>query len=293
MIKEEPLVSIILVNYNGMKDTIECIDSIMNIDYKNYEIVLVDNGSTLCEEFPEVYQKNKRIHYLQSEDNLGFAGGCNLGCRYATEILRTDYLLLLNNDTVVSRDFLSRMMECNHRCGSETIVTGKIYYETDRSKLWYAGGRVDYSRGLAVHFTDDKWYGDKKYPKVTFASGCLILFPSKAFDDVNGLPEEYFLYYEDVDFCCTLQKKEYILRLCPEAVIYHKVNASTGTKSDLSVYYGSRNRLYFVRKFVKKKWRGYISAYTMCFRRILRHPFRSKVVWQAMADFEMGIVGKK
>ena len=286
------LVSIVLVNYNGMKDTVDCINSLLNIRYGNYVIIVVDNGSTDKEDLPSDYLSNNKIVYLKNEDNLGFAGGNNIGCRYAIEELHVDYLLLLNNDTIVDCSFLNHMMSCIEKYGSETVVTGKILYESDHTKLWYAGGRIDYSRGLAVHFTDEKWSSKKRYPKVSFASGCLLLLSSKAFSEIEGIPEEYFLYYEDADLCSILREKGYVIRYCSDAVIYHKVNASTGTKSNLSIYYGSRNRLYFIKKFGKRKIKGYLSAYAMCLRSVLKHPSRIKVVKQAIEDFHMCKMGR-
>ena len=290
---ENPSVSIIIVNYNGMGDTIECISSLLKVSYDNFNIVIVDNGSSQREKLPVEYLENSRIHYIWEDENHGFAGGNNIGCRYAIEKLSAEYLLLLNNDTVVNEDFLSKMMVCAEKCGPQTAVTGKIYYESNRSKLWYYGGKLDLSRGLAIHYTDESRYEGKKYPRVSYASGCLLLLSSQAYKGIDGIAEEYFLYYEDDDLCCALREQGYELRLCTDAVIYHKVNAATGTKSDLSVYYGSRNRLYFVEKYGTNKLKGYISAYAMCFRRILRHPFRSKVVWQAIKDYRVSRMGKR
>ena len=241
---------------------------------------------------PSEYLANNKIVYLKNKDNLGFAGGNNIGCRYAIDELHADYLLLLNNDTIVDCSFLNYMMRCIDKYGSKTVVTGKIYYDSDHTKMWYAGGRIDYSRGVAIHFTDEKWCHKKRNPRVSFATGCLLLLSSKAYSEIDGISDEYFLYYEDADLCSVLREKGYMIRYCPEAVIYHKVNASTGTKSDLSVYYGSRNRLYFIKKFGKRKIRGYISAYAMCLRSVLKRPSRIKVVKKAIEDFYMGRMGR-
>ncbi len=179
-----PLVSIVLVNYNGMQDTIECIDSVLHNKYDNYNIVVVDNGSTKKEIFPSAYFDNPNIFFIQ-EENRGFAAGSNVGCRFAIERTGADYLLLLNNDTIVTDDFLVQLTDSLSREKDKAVVTGKIYYWYDKKRVWYAGGVIDLGKGLVQHvMKDDK---SNAVASVGFASGCLMLIPKNVFNVFNAL----------------------------------------------------------------------------------------------------------
>lgn len=246
---------IVLLNYNGYQDTIDCMESLKNTEYKNLHIIIVDNNSTDgSEEHIKKYIVGKcEYHFIQSGVNLGFSAGNNIGIEYAIS-KGADYICLLNNDTIVEKDFLNPLvkeMDSNKDIG---IASGKILYHDCPNVIWYGGGYISHLRALGVHEgineIDSHIYNNKK--EVCFLTGCFQLIRRQVFEDVGFYDEDYFLYMEDVDFCVRVKQANYKLLYVPESKIYHKVSSSTGgVLSPTTIYYMSRNRLLFNSKFNK------------------------------------------
>lgn len=246
-------VHIILLNYNGYKDTIDCIKSLQSIDYPNYKIVVVDNKSTNDSEknIKKFIKNMENVKFIQTGKNLGFSGGNNVGIKWALEN-NADYICLLNNDTTVEPDFLSvlvKEMESNKEIG---ISAGKIMYYSKPNIIWSAGGYIDEGKCLGYHYgincNDSDEYNIKK--EVTFLTGCLQLIRADLIKKVGLYDEEYFLYMEDVDFCYRAKLEGSKIMYVPESKIYHKVSASTGgEESPMVLYYMTRNVMLFNKKF--------------------------------------------
>lgn len=293
--KVNPEVFIVIVNYNGYKDTIECIRSLKNIEYKNFEIVVVDNnsfdGSVL-----KIKEKFNDINIIESKINLGFSGANNLGIKYAMDN-KADYVLLLNNDTEVDKYFLSNIIERVKDEKNIGISTGKIKYYDDKNVIWYAGGKFNKYKGNSYHIgineVDNNQYDYEK--KVTFISGCYMLIPIHIFEEVGLLSEEYFLYHEDTDYCCKVMKAGYDLFYYGNSYIYHKVSASTGKNSDLYTYYYTRNRCILINNNLEVPFKQI--AFLFYFStRILKIIFKSKernTILQGLKDYRNGVVGYK
>lgn len=247
-------VSIILLNYKGTKDTLSCIESLEKIEYDNFEIIIVENDSP--DDSYEVLSEaigNKHT-LVKSPSNGGFAKGNNIGINYALE-KGTDFVLLLNNDTLVEKDFLREMVNCYHKNKAVGMVGCKILYESRRDLIWYGGGELNLKRFYGLHHgegqKDCEEFNIEK--EVTFNTGCVMLIPREVIQKVGTLPEEYFLYYEDVDYSLTVQEAGYRIFYCPRAVVYHKVSASTGgEESPFAVEWNTRNRIIFMNKFKHK-----------------------------------------
>ena len=264
-----PKVYILILNWNGWKDTLECLESVIRTDYPICSIVIVDNGSTdeSVERIEECLKVNAEIKaiLLKTGCNTGFAGGNNFGIRYILEQKDCDYVLLLNNDTVVEKDFLFRMAETAGANPDAGIVGGRIAYYSSRGENWYAGGRISLWRGCV--------YVDKKpassEPFVTeFITGCLMLIKPEVFHKAGFLEEEYFLGVEDWEFCLKAGR-EYKLMVDPRAVIYHKVSAATGGEnSPLTIYYTARNRMMFINRNLRGLQRVSAFTYTIITRLI-------------------------
>ncbi len=142
--------SIIVLNWNSYDVTRDCLLSLRRLEYSQHEVVLVDNGSVdsspekLAQEFPEV-------RMIRNPTNLGFAGGNNVGIRHALS-RGTDYLLLLNNDTVVAPNLLSELVRVSESSPQIGMVNPKIYYAEPADRIWYAGGRYEPWRTFPKHF---------------------------------------------------------------------------------------------------------------------------------------------
>lgn len=291
----EPKVCIILVNYNSHKDTTECVKSLLEIDYSNYNVILVDNASTEEDPvFEDTFLREKTI-LLKSDVNNGFSGGNNIAIKYAQAELEPDYFLLLNNDTIVDKHFLKEMVNCSKEYSDHAVIGGKIYYYHENNMLWYAGGSYNTDSGFAAHYgykqIDDGSYSKNLY--VSFITGCLMLIPREIIERVGLLNEEYFLYSEDTDYCCRVKNAGYDLVYCAKSIIYHKVSASTGENSPTQQYYMLRNDLYLISKYGTKKILAYLKKINNT--RVL---FTSKrLCWHSMikayVDFAFGRKGKQ
>ena len=249
----ESKVSIILLNYNTTDDAIQCINSLLKIDYGNYDIIIVDNMSKDDEydRLNKYIQNIEKCSLIRSKENRGFAYGNNIGIKYAID-KGCDYVLLLNCDTEVERNFLSELIKPIKK--NEELVAisiGKIKYFHDKKKLWYAGGEIKWNNYIGIHFGEGEkdigQYDEEK--EITFATGCCMLINCRL--DFNFfLPEEYFMYYEDVDFCANVLGNGYKIVYSPKSVIYHKVGGSSGgEQSSFTLRWSNRGRLIFMNKY--------------------------------------------
>lgn len=245
------MVAIILVNYNGADDTIDCIKSLSEIKDIDYEIVVVDNCST-DNSVDKLRQSQEMYSFtlLQAECNNGFSSGNNIGIKYAKN---ANYYLLLNNDTVVEPDFLIKLIDefqKNPKCGASI---SKILYYTQPDTIWYAGGNLNRrtARSEHYHFNEKNNACDTLSRKVTFASGCCLCVSKEAIETVGLLNEDFFLYEEDAEFCYRIIEAGFEIIYVPNSVIYHKVSASTGQGSPMSQFYTVRNKYYLIRLHFK------------------------------------------
>lgn len=247
MSKKQPLVYIVIVNYNGLNDTIECIESLKKINYKNYKIIIVDNDSNdnsyciLKEKYADF------IEIIELNDNIGFAGGNNIGINIAIKD-EAKYVLLLNNDTIVKENFLCELVEVAEEDDKVGAVGGKIYYFDYKDIIWYAGAKINKFTGKTNHIGVNKYDNgqfDKK-KQTDYITGCLMLVPVSVVKNVGLMDESYFLYYEETDWCAKIRKAGYKLVYQPTSVIYHKVSKSTKKINDVMGYYYDRNSYYFI-----------------------------------------------
>lgn len=247
----ESKVGIVLVNYNSYEDTIECLESLNRIDYQNYFIVIIDNCSTDDSYLKLKSFESKSIFVFKSEFNGGWSSGNNLGINKCIQ-LDCEYILLLNNDTLVEKDFLSLIVsfyEANKDCG---IVAPKIMYNSNRSMIWYAGGKINFHKFLAEN-TGNKIVNNNRFIEVCeteYITGCAMLINRKIISECGYLPEDYFMYLEDVDYSLNVRQRGYRLYVCPKSIIYHKVSASTGGEdSPFTIKWMTRNRWLFFKKY--------------------------------------------
>jgi len=245
-----PKVFIVILNWNNWPETIKCLDSLKNNDYPVQEVVIVDNGSEK-KISPDNLPLAVKIIYNQK--NLGFAGGNNVGIRYALK-KGADYVLLLNNDTRVSSDFLTKLMEAGEKDKFFGFLGPKIYFEDEPRKIWFAGGKISwlYHKGeMRGYGEEDKGqYDFPRFQVVDYITGCCLLVKKEVIEKIGLIPEEYFLYYEDTAWSLKARKNGFKCVFVPGAWIRHKGSASSQEGSPSYIYYHTRNGLMMARQFM-------------------------------------------
>ena len=285
--------AVIIVNYNGYRDTEECLASLRKVPTPDMLVVVVDNGSTndSVERLKE-FMMGEKEHLICTEDNLGFSGGNNVGIQYAID-KGVEYICLLNNDTIVEPDFLDKMLK---RADENSVVFGKIKFFKNPDKIWFAGGNYNRWTGRTVHFGYNQKDIEIKQlkEKQNFVTGCLLLIPVTIIEKVGMLPEHYFLYYEDTEYSLRLIENDVDMEYAPEAVIYHKVSASTQKMPDKMRYYTIRNSLMVVSEHEKgiKKIVAYLCITGRNIKRTIKGDYNARVLMKAYRDFWGKKVGK-
>lgn len=300
-----PKVSIILINWNGWRDTIPCLDSVFQISYGNYDVIMVDNGSedesleairsyvdgevtqklsnetrdfatgpiksihysrqeaelggvAKKEQSLSTFPPNRRLRIISNDTNTGYSDANNVAMRYACKALRPDYILLLNNDTVVDKRFLSELVSIAETDDTIGMIGPKIYYydyNGRRDVIFFAGGTVDMRTGWPIFFNlpeiDCGQYDTVK--AVDQLSGSCLLAKRELLEKVGLLSTDYFLYWEDTDWCFRAQQFGFKLVYVPRAVVWHKVSASASKMGCEQIYYLTRGRFYFIKRFATKR----------------------------------------
>lgn len=239
-----PNVGIVISNYNGWQDTVQCLESLQKQTYRDFEIILLDDASTN----DSVQQLQKHLTentvFLPQEANSGFAAVNNVGMRRALAD-GCDWVLLLNNDTVVAPDFLETLLR---ETPTGAVSCPKMLFLDPPDEIWFAGGELDRATGkvkhLGGHEKDGPAFAEKK--QVSFITFCCVLLPRQVVEEVGFLDETLFMYCEDVDYCIRLADAGVPMWLLPDAKIWHKAGGSAGGM--LSVYYITRNTLYLTCK---------------------------------------------
>ena len=224
-------VTIIIVAWNQLDKTLACLAAVAAGDYANARVLLVDNGSVppLAE---AIHARFPAVAVLRLPRNLGFAGGYNAGLREALSG-PADLYLLLNNDTLPAADALSHLMACLAGAPDVGLATAKIYYAADPRRIWTVGANLniflDLKDGGQGQLDGGQWPTAWDAPRdVDFAPFCAVLLRRAVFEEVGLLDEEFFLYYEDMDYCRRMRRAGWRIRLCPDAHVWHDISASSG-----------------------------------------------------------------
>lgn len=295
MIDTVPRISIIILNWNGWKDTIECLESVYQITYPNYDVVVVDNGSgnesvekikeyaagklpvesifvdysrenkpiyvtEYSQEEAEFGRRedgryldqpcNKRLILINNNKNYGFTEGNNISMRYALNALNPDYILLLNNDTVVDKNFVEGLTSVANQSDWTGVVGPTVFYYSQPEELQATAGRINMWTGKRKFIHSVDTYRSNYIAKdVDFVSGVCFLIRTEVIKNVGMFDPEYFAYVEDVDWCHRISQKGYHISYTNKAKIWHKGSSSTGGGYNRTVlYYMFRNNLLFMKK---------------------------------------------
>lgn len=235
-----PLAYVVLLNWNGWRDTLACIESLERLSYPNYKVVVVDNGST-DDSVERIRKACPSVPVIESGGNLGFASGCNVGIRHALS-RGADYVWLLNNDTVVDASALAAMVERAERDEGVGAVGSLIHYmdHPERVQAW-AGGYINFWLGRSRLYTMPT-----EESALDFISGASILIRREALQSVGFLDEDFFMSWEETDFCFRLRSAGWKLAAAPASLVYHKGSASfLGRSHVLDAYFTQSARRFF------------------------------------------------
>lgn len=279
-------VYIIILNWNGWKDTIECIESLQKSNYRKFCIVIVDNDSSdnsiyyikewannndrdlkikeynyskskLC----KFYNENLDLVLIKSDKNLGFAGGNNIGIEYALSQRDSDYIWVLNNDVIVEENCIFELVKYSNHHKDKGVIGSTIIEYYDPTKIQYAGGasfnlltctsNMRYA-GIDIKDLDRKHTMESK--DIDYVGGCSMFFRHEVLSKIGKLSEDYFLYFEEIDYSMKLKESNYKIGWCKDSHIYHKCGSSIGSKniisrkSTISEYYSNLSAMRFIKK---------------------------------------------
>ncbi len=245
-----PRVAIIVLTYNGLADTLACLASLERLDYprERYRVVVVDNASqdgtpaAVRAAFPETF-----VFVIENGANLGFAAGNNVGLRYALA-QGFDYALLLNNDTEAPPNLLSALVaaaESDPRAGAVGPI---IYYHAAPTRVWSAGGWIDWEQGISRMEGEVEDQGQFTATReVDFITGCAMLLRCAALERVGLLDERFFMYFEETEWCVRARRAGFRILFAPQAKLWHKIPLNARFDKEYLAYYMTRNRLLFLR----------------------------------------------
>ena len=288
-----PNVAIIILNWNGWEDTVECLESLFQINYPNFDVVLIDNDSDdgsiekirqYCSgdlrinskffkdasankpieifEYTEEESKrspkpnkslkgvSKQLFLIKNNQNQGFTGGNNIGINFALGTIDPDYVLLLNNDTVVDKNFLGELVFYAEENLYVGVMGPKIYYYDMPNQIQVTSARLDLWTGRNSLVGDGEIdHGQYNSISVTdYVSGACFFIRRDVIDKVGWLDSNFKCYWEETDYCMSVRKLGYKCIYYPNAMIWHKVSKSTNKVKGILTYYMARNMFWFMKK---------------------------------------------
>jgi hypothetical protein len=272
-----PKVIILILNWNGLKDTIECIESIGNIHYSNYSVLVIDNGSDgdnvrlLKEKF------GAGLNIIETGKNYGFAGGINRGISYALRNLESDYMLLLNNDTIVAPDFLDKLISAVEKDSTIGLAGPKILFYNESQYIQSTGNRINMVMGIPIRIAfKEKDSSEATGIQTADYIDTAILVKTSLFKSVGLFDESYFCYWEDADYGVRARRAGFRVISVLDARVWHKKTVILGPwyralmkgrrlkESPDSVHYINRNTFKFMKKYATKQQCWTFLLYFFC-----------------------------
>ena len=241
-------IAIIIVNWKQYELTINCLLSVQKVEYKNLEVILVDNESNF-EKINKIKSDFNKVTVIESKENLGFASANNIGIKYAIKN-KIEYLMLLNNDTEVNKKFLAPLLNSFKNDNLLGAVQPLIMNYNNRAKVWNAGGYLNNFFGFP--YTNNKL--KNKNLQIDWITGCCIVLKTKVIKKAGLIDEDFFAYYEDVDWSLRIKKLGYKLGVVDSSVIFHHGTKSSnnsnfeGNLSPFVHYLNIRNHIYLIKK---------------------------------------------
>lgn len=275
-------VIIVIPNWNLKEDLGECIDSLqLQNDHYHYDIVVVDNAST---NGAQEYIRNNypNVTLFSLDQNIGYAGALNIGIRYALS-LGADYIFALNNDTIIPSGSIAKLVERMHSNTEIGILTPKVFYTNPPDRIYSLGSKSYSWLPLPIEF-GRRWRDNKRYSglmQFDYVTGCAMLIHPAVFNEVGLFNEDYFMYYEDNDFCRRVRDAGYRIACDGNAVIYHKASLSSKKQGDRMVYYRARNRMIFYHRYPHGpfRWLTWLTILVMAVWYSIGHLLKAQSSW--------------
>jgi len=296
--KPLPQVVTIVLNYNNLPNTLETLKSACALNYKKNSLLLIEN-STEEEIVDKIRSQFPSLNIIENQRNLGYAGGNNVGMRYALE-QRADYIFLLNNDVTLEADALSKLIDAMQTDQSCAACQPLVTYYDDKDKIWSAGTELFFGYPRLFQKGKHMHRNGTKIPPFGLV-GCAILFRSEALKEIGLFDESLFLLQEETDWCMRAMKKGFRLIVVTDAIVHHKVSETLGLYSKNYLYYIGRNWLLVGKRHYGRLGYGYILL-TELFTRIPYYLYqlakRKKVgmvkyYFYGLIDGLQGISGEK
>ncbi|MDO8845975.1 glycosyltransferase family 2 protein [Methylicorpusculum sp.] len=285
------LIYLVILNWNGKEDTLACLNSLKKLNYINYEVIVVDNGSTDgSEDVFRAYYPDLKV--IQTGQNLGYAEGNNVGIRYALE-KNAEYILLLNNDTIVDSDLLNELELAADNNPNVGVFGATLLYMDNPKIIWFAGAKWNPQTLTFDYPYQDQKIPENLYTKTDYACGAALFFRSEVAKSIGLLDARFFLVWEESDWCLRAKRVGYGCQQVPAAYVWHKVGVSfDGEDSPLREYFDFRNRLLWAEKNIPLNdfFRLIISSIFSLFPHFSiysseKTPFLKSLAW-AVVDFK-------
>lgn len=298
----EPLVVIIVVSWNNKVDTLACLASLLEIEYQNHKIIVIDNGS-IDHTSEAIRTEYPQIRLIENYSNLGFVEANNIGLKLAAT-WNAKYAILLNNDTVVAPDFLTHLVDAMKSDPKAAAAGPMIYYDEQPQMIWSAGGAIDWQTGQTTMIgLNERDVGQYLVaPRNTdFLTGCALLVRMSAVEEIGLLDPRFFAYYEEVEWCVRMTQEGYRILFVPLSKVWHKISILDRQVSPIVHYYMTRNRLLFLRA-TQAPWTAwfytlfhdYLRTVTSWSLRPKWRTLRSQrnIMVRAIVDFARGRTGR-
>lgn len=243
-----PHVFVVIVNWNLKNDTIQCLESVLNNHYPSFRVVVVDNGSSDDSVLEISRRFGDMVDIIAIGENIGFAGGANIGIQYALD-KGAEWILLLNNDTIIAPDMIEKLMQVAAQETSVGILGPVIYRYDQPNKVWRMGDW--HPRWLPIPFMvpDKVLHFRQKAFHVDYVTGCGMLIRREVFCKTGLFDSSYFMYYEDADFCLRAKRMGFAIMCVPFAKMWHKVSKSTDGNPIYQRFLKTKYRTQFYRQY--------------------------------------------
>ncbi|MDO8658656.1 MAG: glycosyltransferase family 2 protein [Candidatus Levybacteria bacterium] len=259
---------IVILHFGDSSVTNRCIKSIIDSGEEYKEIIVVDNANQFKVQSSKFKVNN--ISVIRNQENLGYAGGMNVGIKCALS-KNANYVLLLNNDVILEEEILSKLVKLLETKKDVGIAGPAIKFKRDGGLIYDIGGKVNMLFGRTSHKEVRIIENKTSYP-VDYVSGCCMLIKKEVFYKIGYFDELFFLYNEDVDFCLRARKESFKTYVVPESFIYHKLSHTVGKNSSFAIYHQTKSALLFGNKHLKFKFLNILFIYFQSIYLSIKNP---------------------